>query len=265
MKIGILYICTGRYRVFWEAFYDSCEKYFLPDVEKTYFVFTDSSAVQSSAKIKVFFRKSKGFPLDSLLRFDYFSEIKNECSCCDYIYFFNSNMKFVSEVGSEVLPSIGQSGLVALLHPGRYNKLRYWHPYERRKKSSASMSMWEGNGKYYMGALNGGMTEAYFELVEACKSQIHQDLDKNIIAIYHDESHLNRYLVRRNILELSPQFGCPEGWDLPFEPKILILDKIKHGGGYFDKLPRHAYGTRLLRILARAFHTLGSLFRWPPR
>ena len=29
-KLGILYICTGKYDIFWEDFYKSCEKYFLP-------------------------------------------------------------------------------------------------------------------------------------------------------------------------------------------------------------------------------------------
>lgn len=43
MKVGILYICTGKYIVFWEEFYKSCQKYFLSDSEcvKQYYVFTD--------------------------------------------------------------------------------------------------------------------------------------------------------------------------------------------------------------------------------
>lgn len=33
-SIGILYICTGPYYLFWEDFYNSCEKNFLPNYEK---------------------------------------------------------------------------------------------------------------------------------------------------------------------------------------------------------------------------------------
>lgn len=40
-RIGILYIATGRYYVFWEDFYKSAEKYFLPNLEKQYFIFSD--------------------------------------------------------------------------------------------------------------------------------------------------------------------------------------------------------------------------------
>lgn len=43
MRIAILYICTGKYNVFWDGFYKSSEKFFLKDeAEKEYFVFTDN-------------------------------------------------------------------------------------------------------------------------------------------------------------------------------------------------------------------------------
>lgn len=40
-KIGMLYLCTGPYSLFWEDYYHSFEKFFLEDIEKHYFVFTD--------------------------------------------------------------------------------------------------------------------------------------------------------------------------------------------------------------------------------
>ena len=42
-KVAVLYICTGKYDVFWKDFYISYEKYFLPDCEKHYYVFTDAA------------------------------------------------------------------------------------------------------------------------------------------------------------------------------------------------------------------------------
>ena len=41
MEIGILYIAIGKYVAFFNDFYKTCEKYFLVDTPKTYFVFTD--------------------------------------------------------------------------------------------------------------------------------------------------------------------------------------------------------------------------------
>ena len=261
MKIGILYICTGPYRIFWEGFYQSCEKHFFPHAEKNYFVFTDSSNLVGSQNINVYFKPSRGFPLDSLLRFDYFSEIKAEWLGCDYVYFFNSNMRFVLDITTEILPSDKQSGLVALLHPGRFNKSKYWHPYERRKDSCACILPWEGNGKYYMGALNGGTAGAYSALVETCRAQIQRDIDRNVIAVYHDESHLNKYLSCKNILELSPAFGYPEGWAFPFDPKIIIIDKVKHGGYSFEKISKSDYIGRFKRITKQAIQLIYSFFR----
>ncbi|MES2416414.1 MAG: glycosyl transferase, partial [Patescibacteria group bacterium] len=45
MKIGILYICTGNYTIFWKEFYLSIEKNFINDIEKHYFVFTDNDQI----------------------------------------------------------------------------------------------------------------------------------------------------------------------------------------------------------------------------
>ena len=42
MKILFLYVCIGKYVVFWKDFFLSVEKYVLTDCEKHYFVFTDS-------------------------------------------------------------------------------------------------------------------------------------------------------------------------------------------------------------------------------
>lgn len=41
-EIAILYIGVGRYIEFFEEFYNSCEKNFFPNINKKYFVFTDS-------------------------------------------------------------------------------------------------------------------------------------------------------------------------------------------------------------------------------
>ena len=38
-KIGILVIALGRYTEFWPELYTSCEKYFLPNYQKEYYIF----------------------------------------------------------------------------------------------------------------------------------------------------------------------------------------------------------------------------------
>lgn len=246
IKVAVLYICTGKYSVFWENFYQSSEKFFLRGIEKKYFVFTDDAGIINKPNICKIYEKSKGFPMDSLLRFQMFLSIKEELDYFDYVFFLNSNMLFIEEVHTEILPLNVSSGLMATIHPGAYHGKYRLFNYERRKKSKAFIPYESGQKYfYYMGGFNGGRTKDFLKLSSVCNNNIKEDLSKGIIAIYHDESHLNKYLHGLDILRLSPSYGYPEDSSLPVKPKIIILNKIKHAGKYFDKLPRNAYLKRL--------------------
>ena len=59
---------------------------------------------------------------------------------------------------------------------------------------------------------------------------IDEGFSKNIIAIWHDKSHLNKYLLGKNIKILGTEYGYPEGTGLPIKPKIIILEKGRFGG-----------------------------------
>ena len=256
-KIGVLYICTGKYSIFWKTFYQSCEEYFLPEYEKHYFVFTDDTSIVETDYIHVKSESAKGFPLDSLLRFDMFLSIKNQLSMMDYIYFFNSNMRLIDEIGSEILPTSVTSGLVAVIHPGYFNQKSKYFPYERSKHSTAFIKYNPDQiYNYFMGSLNGGRTNDYLKLAQVCSDNIHRDMKNGIMAIYHDESHLNNYLQDKDVLKISPAFAFPEDSLLPFDPKIIILNKMKHGGEYFDKLPAKAYGLRIYLKIKRLYFSI---------
>lgn len=230
MKIAILYICTGRYAQFFDGFYESAEKFLLPGMEKRYFVFTDQEQLTTAENVELLIRPCRGFPEDSLFRFDRFLEIKDKLKDYDYTFFFNANMRFVAPVGEELL----EERLTAVLHPGYYDKPAWRYPYERNKQSKAYIPAHEGNYHYYMGSLNGGRTADYLALAETCSRHIHEDWDKGIVACYHDESHLNHYLREHNCKPLSPAYAYIEGKDLPFEPKILLIDKTRLDP-YFNK------------------------------
>ena len=240
MKVAILYICTGRYAQFFDGFYKSAEQYLLQGVEKRYFVFTDQEQLTEAANVELLIRPCRGFPEDSLFRFDRFLEIKDKLKDYDYTFFFNANMRFVAPVGEELL----EERLTAVLHPGYYDKPEWRYPYERNKQSKAYIPPHEDDYNYYMGSLNGGKTEDYLALAETCSQHIHEDWEQGIVAIYHDESHLNRYLREHRCKALSPAYAYIEGEELPFEPKILLLDKAKLDP-YFDKGRDHSLWGRL--------------------
>ena len=239
MKVAVLYICTGKYNQFFEMFYKSCEEHFLKRIaEIEYFVFTDDVNLCRDSKVHIYKRKCQGFPLDSLFRFDMFLSIKKELVHFDYVFFFNANMQFVKNIGTEILPNLEEQ-LVAVIHPGFYKKPSFLYPYERNKRSTAYIPPHKDRYFYYMGSLNGGRTEAYLKLVEECSKNTHIDYDNGFVAMVHDESHLNKYLSDHNCLKLSPAYAYPEGWNLPFDAKILIRDKVKIDP-YFNKGRDHS-------------------------
>jgi hypothetical protein len=81
-----------------------------------------------------------------------------------------------------------------------------------------------------MGGFNGGRSFYYRELIKTLKENIDIDLQNGIIAIWHDESHLNRYMLDKSPKILTPSYGYPDGSEFQFEKKIIILDKNKFGG-----------------------------------
>jgi len=230
MTVAILYICTGRYSVFWDNFYKSTEKYFLSNHKKEYFVFTDQEISPINNKVHIIYQKKLGWPYDTLLRFHMFYEISELLAKFNYIFFLNANMQCLVPITDEILPQ--KEGLMAVLHPGFFNKSRMQFTYETNPDSLACIHSEEGE-HYFMGGFNGGKSKNYLDLIYLLASNIEKDLEKGIIAIWHDESHLNRYLVDKPTKVLNPSYGYAEGWELPFEPQIIILDKNKYGGHEF--------------------------------
>ena len=70
-KIGMLYICTGKYTVFWPEFYRSFEEKFLPGCEKEYFVFTDAPAIEyeDAPRVHRIYQEAYPWPYSTLKRF----------------------------------------------------------------------------------------------------------------------------------------------------------------------------------------------------
>lgn len=66
MKVAILYICTGRYNQFFKGFYESCERNFLPNSNKEYFVWTDDDGLaEGRGNVYIYHKECAGFPVQS--------------------------------------------------------------------------------------------------------------------------------------------------------------------------------------------------------
>lgn len=235
--IGILYICTGKYDIFWKDFFITCEKNFLPSHKKQYFVFTDAKSLYTgdNPAVKKIYQETLGWPFNTLLRFKIFLNAEEDLKKCEYLFFFNANIIFVDKVNDDILPGDSNDGLLAVKHPGFWNKQNLEFTYDRNSNSTAYIPLGKGE-HYFMGGFNGGKTAAFLKLIKTLNNNIQKDLDKDIIALWHDESHLNNYMLDKNPKILSPEYGYSEEDDLPFKPKIIVINKFKPKYGGLDYL-----------------------------
>lgn len=223
MVIGIVCIATGKYDVFVEPFLNSLIN-FLPNCEKHIYLFSDrfsKSILRDDLFVQRFAVEHKPFPYPTLMRYKWISVLEDfiftmdGIPTVDYLFYSDVDMRMVN-VGEEILHP-----LVAVRHPGFYQGGGSW---EDNHNSLAYVPP-EKRLKYYAGGFQGGETKTYIEAVKTMRNNIQTDLDNWITAVWHDESHWNKYLSENTFTELTPAHCYPQGANLPFEQKIIALNK----------------------------------------
>lgn len=215
----------------------------MPDCEKFYYVFTDSEHIfqEDNERVIKSYQADLGWPDNTLMRYHIFESQSEPLIKYDYLFFMNANCLFVDEItSSEFLPMA--KDLLFVNHPIFYNKSNLEYTYERNPKSQAYIPA--GEGEYYIsGGVNGGKAKAFLELIAELKRRVDVDKEAGIIALWHDESHINRYAYENdNYVLLDAAYFYPEGWEGPFSPKILAREKSKYIN--VDKIKNHKVGLK---------------------
>lgn len=217
MKVGLLLIATGKYDRFVQPLLDSVDKYFLKAHEVHKFLFTDSDNFKETEYLHIIPKAHEPYPAPTLKRYEMFISHKQELSKMDYLFYCDVDMLFVDEVGEEIL-----SERVATIHPGY---LGGRGTPETRKQSKAYVSP-EEKLCYYAGGFNGGTSESFLKMSDQLDKNIKEDNKNNIMAIWVDESHMNRYFIDNPPTKiLTPSYCYPESWNLPYKKRLLALDK----------------------------------------
>ncbi|HJZ24266.1 MAG TPA: hypothetical protein VJ201_07460 [Candidatus Babeliales bacterium] len=236
LHIGLCIMATGKYIAFVKPLLDSAEKYFCPEHTKTYFIFTDGtpSAVEEllqspyNDRIVITYQKRLGWPYDTLMRFSIYHQHKDLFATTDYMFATDADMLFVDTEGNEILHD-----RVATQHPGFEKNKPLWGsetPYDRNPKSTAYISYNTGT-HYFAGGFYGGITAEFIKMADIITHNILTDLEKyQYVAIWHDESHLNRYFIDNvPIIMLDRSYCYPENGQQKgypdCSPKLLALDK----------------------------------------
>lgn len=234
MKCLALYVATGPYLAFFDGFYESYMKNFLPGVKKEVLLFTDDLDIvmnQSGKEgVTVAYIDALPWPLPTLLRYHHFVTHSEVIEQFDLVYFFNANAEIRKEIGIEVVPSVDQE-LTLVRHYG-FTKTQVSgpdkYPYCRNSLSQAYIPLGEGY-HYVMGGFNGGRPDRFLEMSRAIVSCINLDLKSNIIPVWHDESYLNMYCHQMGMgvmNVLTPEYGSDQRTMLPeYDPFIWFRDK----------------------------------------
>ena len=209
MKIGIIFIATGKYYIFTKDLVESFEKLFLPNHEKEYFIFTDNNNPDVKGdNIHYIIKEKEEWPFDSLNRFKNIYENKDLFSDIDFIFFTNANMKALQLINDEILPDENYD-FSAVIHPGYFMDKRDSFPYERNPSSLAYIPYGEGE-RYYQGCFFGGRKSEFMKMGDVIAENTKKDLDNNIIATVIDESHMNKYFIDKKVMPISPVYAYPE-------------------------------------------------------
>ncbi len=186
-KVGLLIVATGKYDSFVDPLIKSARRHFCPNQEVTYYVFTDGTIPEADDIVKVY-QKRLGWPYDTLMRNSIYHEHRDVFASEDYLFALDADMLFVNTVGEEIF---GER--VATLHPG-YATTGASFPYETNPKSRAYVPKKAGS-MYFAGGFFGGSQKGFRHIVKETTERVLDDLNRGIVAVWHDESQWNRYCI----------------------------------------------------------------------
>ncbi len=220
MRIALCLIATGEYWRFVPPCIESARKNFCFGESVQVHVFSDKEV--TGPCVRCWNSAHRAWPSPTLYRYHTILEAKTELVRLDYVFYLDVDTRFVAPVRAEIC-----GGLTATLHPGYFGKPRTSYSYENRLDSRACVRADEGT-RYYCGAFQGGGAQNWVSAMEEMASRIDDDASRGVTAIWHDESHWNRYLIDHPPdVALPPTYCCPETWPMEGR-KILALDK-NHG------------------------------------
>jgi hypothetical protein len=214
-------IATNSYTIFLDNIIKSAKEFFANDCSLKFIIYTNSDDIVDDKEITIIKIDNEPWPLPTLKRFHYFLLAENEILKSDFSFYIDVDSIFTRNLNmSEILQF--ESGLIGTLHPGYIGKTG---TPERNPNSTAYIPM-SINRPYFCGGFFGGDSRSFIDMSIHIRDSIDQDLRNNIMAIWHDESHLNKYfLIKEPSVVLGDGFTEPEECGNGRNPYIVFLDK----------------------------------------
>ena len=168
----------------------------------------------------------------TLKRFEIIDKAREEILKNDWFVFIDADGLVVDEISEEEFFDNDKS-FFGVHHPCHYLKMpghqSFPGSFETNPKSRASVSDEDDTSTYWQGCLWGGKVPDVFKLIDEIKGRVDDDINDDIIAVWHDESHLNKFFIenKSNVNTLPSSYAYPEDFSSQcnFDPKIVHLSK----------------------------------------
>ena len=231
MKVAIIFIGTGRYINFLPMYYKNIEKYFLPNSEKTFLVFTDGELNETPNNVRVYHQEHLDWPYITLKRFGTIIKARQAIEDHDYLVFLDADTRVVATITEEEFFS--DKPYFGVHHPCHALKMQphteYPGAFETNTNSRAGVTEEDDTSMYYQGCLWGGKVPYVCAMIDELQARVNRDLENDIVAVWHDETQINRYFLERtqDVHTFGPSYAFPEVFEshCNFSPKIVHLAK----------------------------------------
>lgn len=214
MKFAIVIISTNKYKKFLKPLIDSLDKYFNPSGGKKYFLFTDEKLDWFDNHSLIDWTGIEDNTNKYLIivkKFHYINEYFNKLKQYDYILYIDSDMELVNTITEDMF-DLKDKKYFSVNHSSNLVNPNFW-TVEKNPLSTAYLG--ERNDSIYIHACVFGAKSSHMEyMANTIKNNVNTDLKNGIIAIWTDESHLNRFFVdhKNDVMILDSGFACPEEW-----------------------------------------------------
>lgn len=223
MKVGIITLATGeRHNKMCQNFLSSLYKHFDSTVETKVCVIGDDDSYLKRGEL---YHKIVNLPspLITLLRFYFMKQVSNLFMDCDVVFYFDSDMEIIADINiNDILPDSTQ--ITVVKHPWATSDQNGWLLEVGNVYSTAQI---DNVPEYYQGCFFGATPSVFFSMVEQLTKNINADLGQRIIAVWFDESHLNKFVHDKPRRVLTLEYATPTTWfrSLEIHPTTKILHK----------------------------------------
>lgn len=259
-NIGILSIATNGYLGYWKSMALSLAMNVEQRSTVHLYLFTDEvseaelfASQLTGLKVTVTEIPSYGWPEATLYRYRIYSDNAEKINARILMH-LDADMIVNTDFTAELDNHLRESEIALVSHPG------FWRPsgiytlarlYLRKPQQLyvdlklkiffGGLGSWEKNidslafvprrerRNYVCGGIWFGLQHRFIELVKELDIQVRDDESRGVLAVWHDESHLNNWASRNSYLCLSPEYcfdgTYPQLWGL--SPFITAVDKKK--------------------------------------